>query len=681
MKQKHTMFIFSVLVLIMCTYKLISVAAQESELVSYTVSFVSASNYEQKIFNTQSGVEREETAVSVTFPQRIIGVDGHLWTSVLQSPQSFTLYGAGIQKFYIEYLQGDKIEEPDSPEAEERQYLEKWIEEIWKTDCAITGQSQEGIRDPCLVVMNDSQNNSRIKNLVSILSDAEWHYFYMIGKNYTPKTLVIGTGFEVEYSSVMEDAFAVGNDKYQILKVGVKRKWKPESCVHNWKINLVVPVGCMENGMECYRCVKCEKEETVTYPALGHTELNEDSLCDRCLKRTVEQKIGDTIKTTLTVRGELNEVTFTCLDENYKGTGRMLYLSNEVLGPEITGLCYEEDNNYNLSPIRQYFNREFVNNSSVGRALRPIERADGEGLADYGAFLSAEEYRGYRAAGILKGTEKGYFLRTSDLEGEVGKRILAVDGDGEITSVEVDGSTSFGARFFILLDKPETGEQPEPHVWKEGDIRMLRVGKETYRFTCVDEDYSDAQDSHRKAALFLCDSVIRSDIDSDNLSFKTFSFGADNSYKTSHVRSWLDSNSSAWDFSLEPIYVGVNFAYIGRTKEGAFTQLSENALVRYPIGFQLLHDRLFCLSLEEALKYKEYLWKFNGSDVDNPESQDSPYSVGYYLRTPFYAEDEMGTFRYSSDIYVVDLMNGNIHTVGTDSDKYGLRPAFAVPQG
>ena len=38
------------------------------------------------------------------------------------------------------------------------------------------------------------------------------------------------------------------------------------------------------------------------------------------------------------------------------------------------------------------------------------------------------------------------------------------------------------------------------------------------------------------------------------------------------------------------------------------------------IGFQLMNDQLFCLSLEEALAYREYLWRFDSGD-DNPQSQ------------------------------------------------------------
>ena len=210
---------------------------------------------------------------------------------------------------------------------------------------------------------------------------------------------------------------------------------------------------------------------------------------------------------------------------------------------------------------------------------------------------------------------------------------------------------------------------------------MRRIGKEVYRFRCIDEDYSDGQDGHRKSALFLCDRVIRSDIDSDSSARRTFCFGSDSNYKTSRVRAWLQKNGEDSRFQLEPVSVGVGTAFTGSTGQGEQEQFDESRLESHEIGFQLIQDRLFCLSLEEAVKYREELWRFGAAkeEAARPENQVSPYSQGYYLRTPFY-EVENGTFLYGNDIYVVDLVNGNIHTVETDSETYGLRPAFALPQ-
>ena len=118
---------------------------------------------------------------------------------------------------------------------------------------------------------------------------------------------------------------------------------------------------------------------------------------------------------------------------------------------------------------------------------------------------------------------------------------------------------------------------------------------------------------------------------------------------------------------------------MGSTVAGAFSQTSGRELARHDIGFQLMNDQLFCLSLEEALAYREYLWRFDSGD-DNPQSQVSAYSQGYYLRTPFYLQDENGKFIYNQQIYGVDLVNGCLRPVRTDSETYGVRPAFALSQ-
>lgn len=153
---------------------------------------------------------------------------------------------------------------------------------------------------------------------------------------------------------------------------------------------------------------------------------------------------------------------------------------------------------------------------------------------------------------------------------------------------------------------------PEKVIWKEGDVQLREVGGEILSFTCIDGDYHDWQNEHRKAALFLCDRVIRADVDTaPGKKMKIFSFGKDNNYKTSQVRAWLQKNSQNSSFCLEPIHTGIQTAYMGSTAAGAFSQTSGRELARHDIGFQLMNDQLFFLSLEEALAYREYLWRFD----------------------------------------------------------------------
>lgn len=650
----------------------LSAEAEETEEEKYRVYFVDADDYDRKIFNFQEGGVPEGAPLIVTYPNQIVGSDGHLWKAVTESPQSFTVYQSGTHKYYIEYRQGEKVSELEDPEADGRKKLEFWLEKAWQADCEITGQNPEGNKGE-LAVGSDSENNSRIKGLVSAINDAQWHYFYMIGENYTPQTLVIGTSLDAEYSSVTQETFKVGKEKYQVLRVGVCRHFTPENCVHEWEGVTSAPNGCLTAGQETFRCRKCHTEETVLLPALGHAEENGDSLCDRCGRRVSAQTVGDKIQTTLKTSGGETALTFTCLDDDYNGSGRQLYLADNILDREMTGVCFT-DSEFNTSPLRDYLNLSFANNSSIASALQPIERPDAAGSVDYASIFSKEEYEAYQDVAEAAGA--GWFLRTAAPGTD---EIYAVGEDGAVRTVSVSGSNLYGTRPFILLEKPETGETAEPARWETGDIQMRRIGGKTYRFRCVDDDYSDNQDGHRKAALFLCDSVIRSDIDSGQTVLKTFSFGTDNNYKTSKVRKWLQENSADSSFNLEPIFIGVNTAYTGSTEAGAWEQLAEKRLISHGIGFQLMQDKLFCLSVEEASKYRDELWKF-GSGENNPQTQVSAYSQGYYLRTPFYAVNDGEKFLYTDDIYVVDLVKGNIHTAKTDSETYGIRPAFTLPQ-
>lgn len=691
--------------------------------IQYRVDFVDQQDYGQKVFNSQTGIAQEGTVFTVTYPNQIIGSDGCIWKAVLKSPQNFTLFQAGTQKFYVEYQQGEKIMKPEEPEADKKEKLEAWLVKAWKADCEITGQSPEGIRDHSLIMEDDSNNDNRIRNLVSMIDDVKWHYFYLIGKDFIPRTLVIGTSFDAAYSSVKQDVFSIENEKYYVLRVGVCRHYEPETCVHNWERVTAVPESCLINGEETLKCKKCFMTSAVILPALGHIDKNSDSLCDRCGKRVFAQKVGDQIQTSLkTGKGE-KKLTFTCLDEDYNKTGLMLYLADEVLGAEITGSCFT-DSDYNTSLLRSYFNQAFSNDSSIAAALQPIVRPESGNAADYASIFSKGEYESYKSKVVS--VSDGYFLRRMavdfaetvdsvetidsaeavdavnvvDSEEAVDfalavdsvhsvdfalsvNSVYAVSSDGELKIVPAAGNKSYGARPFILLERPKTDEKAEPTHWKKGDIQMRPVGRKIYRFRCIDEDYSDNQDGHRKAALFLCDSVIRSDIDSDRTELKKFTFGANNNYKTSDIRVWLQKNNIDSNFNLEPIYIGVNAAYTGSTPAGSWEQLLGNHLRRHEISFQLMQDRMFCLSVEEALKYRHELWRFEAESEQgehNPESQVSPCSQGYYLRTPFYVIDDAGEFIYSDDIYAVDLVNGNIHTVNTGNGTYGLRPAFALPQ-
>lgn len=221
--------------------------------------------------------------------------------------------------------------------------------------------------------------------------------------------------------------------------------------------------------------------------------------------------------------------------------------------------------------------------------------------------------------------------------------------------------------------KPING-LPEAVHYSIGDIQTRIIGKRNYLFRCIDEDYEDAIGNRQKTALFLCDSVIRSDIIGAS---KKLNFGDNNNYKYSKVREWLQNNAVDSMF-LSDTYVGITKAFLGSTRKGTYDQLNESGLMGYDRLYQSMNDKVLILSVEESLKYRDYLWKFNGSDINNPESQISAYSKGYYLRTP--QDGGRDEFGFGEGIYTVSLTDGNIQPVNVSETGIGIRPAIAIPQ-
>lgn len=225
-------------------------------------------------------------------------------------------------------------------------------------------------------------------------------------------------------------------------------------------------------------------------------------------------------------------------------------------------------------------------------------------------------------------------------------------------------------------------EIPKNMHYRIGDVQARTIGNKVYLFRCIDEDYEDAMGNIQRTALFLCDSVIRSDILEktrqaiDGLSNK-LSFGSNNNYKYSEIREWLLNHVEA-DFVYET-YIGITRSYIGATWKGSYEQFNDNSLMAMKEMFQLLQDKVFILSLDEALKYRDVLWRFNGSEINNPLTQASAYSKGYYLRTP--QDGGLNDFLYGDGIYVVSLVDGNIQPVSVNETSFGIRPAMAIPQG
>lgn len=240
-------------------------------------------------------------------------------------------------------------------------------------------------------------------------------------------------------------------------------------------------------------------------------------------------------------------------------------------------------------------------------------------------------------------------------------------GKEEIVILPAKGHTDADHDGICDVCQEPADEVPEAVHYSIGDLQIRTIGDKVYLFRCIDDDFEDAMENSQKLALFLCDSIIRSDINGVS---KKLQFGDSNNYKYSQIREWLLANAN--DDFVHETYIGITKSYLGATTIGAYDQFSESHLVGESSGFQQLQDRVFILSVDEAIKYRNYLWKFNGSEENNPESQISAYSKGYYLRTPQ---------TNGKGIYVVSLSDGNIRPVEASETSIGIRPVMAVPQG
>ncbi len=213
-------------------------------------------------------------------------------------------------------------------------------------------------------------------------------------------------------------------------------------------------------------------------------------------------------------------------------------------------------------------------------------------------------------------------------------------------------------------------------------------------------------------------------MDSTDSQKKIITFGKNNNYKDSEIRKWLrgrctgEAGLQMGAGALMPVNVGVRTAFLGQTSPGTEGEAAETELVKYTLLPQMMSDRMFLLSVEEALEYREELWDTVSEETEGeaaetelvkytllPQmmsdrmfllsveealeyreelwdtvSEESSYSRGYWLRTPVYQEGENGGFTYGTEAYAVDLRDGTIGPAEVSDGSFGLRPAYCLPQ-
>ncbi len=315
------------------------------------------------------------------------------------------------------------------------------------------------------------------------------------------------------------------------------------------------------------------------------------------------------------------------------------------------------------------------------------------------------------AASRIEPGEKGAFYIIGKNYIPEGTALAKVYGDDMEYSNTVEDKITLDQDVYVLsrfqlhrkkplIEEDRIWSPDEKQHWNLGDVQQRNLDGKVYRFRCIDQNYGDEADRSRQKALFLCESVIAADTGSfysyekqgDGTYGYTFypgpvvSFGDSDSYKNSNIRAWLKQAEVDFEDAQE-ISTGVSRAYEGCTKAGGggAAALSGQGLKSSYIGSQAMTDRLFILSVEDAIKYGSWLWTFDGAEEENPESQQSSFCKSYWLRNPSAQKGE-------EKVYVVDLIQKNIRCQdikprGDSKDPEisvtgttGVRPAFTVRQ-
>lgn len=525
------------------------------------------------------------------------------------------------------------------------------------------------------VVEKNKDVNKILNDFAIHTYDAERHEFYLIGRNYHPGTAEVSDTMYrnhlAGYTNEVVDSFILNGVKYIVSLVSYYRMWDEKSCIHKWEYKEELKGSCLTATKQVVRCSKCGKEVTTIEPAAGHMDENYDSKCDVC-KTPLSKNLGDEITVTWD-SGSLGygkkDYNFVCIDTDYQGTGKLLYVCESDIGSEIYGTYTNaESADYHSSSLRYFLDDRFASGLSVNTILQDME-------GDAVSMLTKAEYDAYRAASINHFPfPSGVFLT----KGDDMDQVTLTSG----AKISKEDANQYPIRPTILLEQSEENQGIQTGIWQEGDIQARELDGTIYLFRCVDGNYTNPSNANKSLALFLCDTVIPANaglgFDEADKTQSTRFFGETNNYKYSTIHEWLtNSKSKTKDFVMTNI--GIVNEYSGATKTGKFQSLDVKSLIRHPrITAQVMYEDLFIPSVEDALSLKDYLWKFNGSDKNNASDIIHNYCEAYWLRTPQYGTSDM--------VYTINLKTGTIEpksvkaVSGSDVSNTGIRPMYLVEQ-
>lgn len=498
----------------------------------------------------------------------------------------------------------------------------------------------------------DSDNQEAVEAYLEPIIYGKGQEAILIGLGFYPYSAKLNQNqYPIEEVLLSTEKLVVGEKTYHVVMYHFTYPHE-----HNFR-EIVTPPSCTLDGLRQVVCEACGSSEEAVLPKLGHVDEDGDSVCDRCQAALGELAAGSVITVGTGLTGELAKMSFTCVDDQYEGGA--LFVADKVI-PYGVAPGYGQNGDYTDSRARRWLNDVFYDGLTVSPRITHVRLPEStDVLSDYVFCLSKEEAERY-ADFVAKNWEpqpgsRAYWTRSQDEE--LGTYAYAVTSEGHLSSLPaVDRTTGLRPAFVL---GGEDSSQGTDRVYQEGDTQEREIDGQSYVFRCIDADYADAG-GNQIGALFLCDSVIGGD---------SCVYGdGNNQWAGSKLRTWLSDNlHNREDLVLAD--TTVRASYSGRTSFYGDT-LSMEKFTKAAVEHVETEDILFCLSLPEAVRYKDFLWRLNGAAQDNYVGTGS-YTAGYWLRTP-YTYDEGMAYCVTSE--------GEITAIRTENESVGSRPAYIVRQ-
>lgn len=371
-----------------------------------------------------------------------------------------------------------------------------------------------------------------------------------------------------------------------------------------------------------------------------------------------DYQAGDCIQVETGLEDGYSNMNFTCLDTDYQGG--YLFVSDDVIPYSVSARYGMSDNDYTYSDARNWLNQYFADTLSVAGDILPVKLDEtGDSISDRVFCLSIDEVKRTSYKAVTRKTwqpQRGarYYWTRSRRENTTNQAYM-VQYNGHIAASRVSLSEA-GLRPAFVLGRPGD-DVSQGRIWYKGDTQERVIHGKSYTFRCIDPNYCDAG-GKRAGALFLCDSIIGGD--------KSIFDDTHNNWGSSKLREWLNEGVEDTE-GIADVVTTAEYTYAGKSSD---YMLSERKFTKRKQASAEVKDKVFCLSLEEALRYANRLWKLNGSDQDNFNLAGS-HTMGYWLRT--------SAARDGNLCYAVTY-GGRVAPEQVDYDRIGIRPAFVAIQ-